>query len=107
MILSMYSMPSVSLRSRKTPSFRLHKLKNFSLTKLNIVFLCHYRQGMPLLYTGYNGSILFEKNAAVSKKKALTLISKVLPNLLNFIQKITLVAKYVADGESKETNKKP
>ena len=62
--------------------------------------------GTPLLYTGYNGSILLKKYSSF-KEKALTLISISLPNLLNFIQKITLAAKHVADGERKETNKKP
>ena len=63
-------------------------------------------KGTPLLYTGYNGSILLKKYSSF-KEKALTLISISLPNLLNFIQKITLAAKHVADGERKETNKKP
>ena len=63
-------------------------------------------KGTPLLYTGYNGSILLKKYSSF-KETALTLISISLPNLLNFIQKITLAAKHVADGERKETNKKP
>lgn len=63
-------------------------------------------KGMPLLYTGYNGSILLKKYSSF-KEKALTLISISLPNLLNFIQKITLAAKHVADVERKETNKTP